>query len=285
MPTRPAPTERQRRLGAELRRMRLAAGRTTEYAAGLLGLDRTKVSNMESGVRATSPQRVRILASNYDCADEAYVEALAAMADTGQKGWWQQFKGALPQGLLDVAELEWFATRLRSYQTVHIPGLLQLSEYARAVFAAALPPLPSSEVELRVVQRLRRQQVLDREEPAPVEYVAYVHEWALRMQFGGRRAMREQLLHICAVSERPNIEIRVLPVEAGAFPGAGHAVLYAHGAVPQLDTVQLDSAHGGEFTHSEAQLAKYRAHMDWWHAHTLSPDDSRELIHAIARQL
>ncbi|MEU6597358.1 helix-turn-helix domain-containing protein [Streptomyces flaveolus] len=285
MPTRPAPTERQRRLGAELRRMRLAAGRTTEYAAGLLGLDRTKVSNMESGVRATSPERVRILASNYDCADEAYVEALAAMADTGQKGWWQQFKGALPQGLLDVAELEWFATRLRSYQTVHIPGLLQLSEYARAVFAAALPPLPSSEVELRVVQRLRRQQVLDREEPAPVEYVAYVHEWALRMQFGGRRAMREQLLHICAVSERPNIEIRVLPVEAGAFPGAGHAVLYAHGAVPQLDTVQLDSAHGGEFTHSEAQLAKYRAHMDWWHAHTLSPNDSRELIHAIARQL
>ncbi|MGW2034571.1 helix-turn-helix domain-containing protein [Streptomyces sp. NPDC001761] len=285
MPTRPAPTERQRRLGAELRRMRLAAGRTTEYAAGLLGLDRTKVSNMESGVRATSPERVRILASNYECADEAYVEALAAMADTRQKAWWQQFRGTLPQGLLDVAELEWFATRLRSYQTVHIPGLLQLSEYARAVFAAALPPLPSSEVELRVVQRMRRQQVLDREQPAPVDYVAYVHEWALRMQFGGRRAMREQLLHICAASERPNIEIRVLPVEVGAFPGAGHAVLYAHGAVPQLDTVQLDSAHGGEFTHSEAQLAKYRAHMDWWHAHTLSPEDSRELIHAIARQL
>ncbi|QJS09916.1 helix-turn-helix transcriptional regulator [Streptomyces argyrophyllae] len=285
MPTRPAPTERQRRLGAELRRMRLAAGRTTEYAAGLLGLDRTKVSNMESGVRATSPERVRILASNYECADEAYVEALAAMADTRQKAWWQQFRGTLPQGLLDVAELEWFATRLRSYQTVHIPGLLQLSEYARAVFAAALPPLPSSEVELRVVQRMRRQQVLDREQPAPVDYVAYVHEWALRMQFGGRRAMREQLLHICAASERPNIEIRVLPVQVGAFPGAGHAVLYAHGAVPQLDTVQLDSAHGGEFTHSEAQLAKYRAHMDWWHAHTLSPEDSRELIHAIARQL
>ena len=125
MPTRPAPTERQKRLGAELRRMRLAAGRTTEYAAGLLGLDRPKVSNMESGVRATSPERVRILASNYECADEAYVEALAAMADTRKRGWWQQFRGTLPQGLLDVAELEWFATRLRSYQTVHVPGMLQ----------------------------------------------------------------------------------------------------------------------------------------------------------------
>ena len=283
MPTRPAPTERQKRLGAELRKMRLAAGRTTEYAAGLLGLDRTKVSNMESGVRATSPERVRILASNYDCSDEAYVEALAAMADLRKRGWWDQFKGTLPQGLLDVAELEWFASRLRNYQTVHIPGLLQLSSYARAVFSSALPPLPKSEVELRVMQRMQRQQVLDRDNPA--EYVAYVHEWALRMQFGGRRATREQLLHLCESSEREHVEVRVLPVEAGAFPGAGHAVLYADGAVSQLDTVQLDSAHGGEFTHADAQLTKYRAHMDWWHSHTLSAQDSRDLIHAIAQQL
>ena len=285
MPTRPAPTERQKRLGAELRRMRLAAGRTTEYAAGLLGLDRTKVSNMESGVRAISPDRIRILASNYECADQAYVEALLAMADPRQRGWWQQYRGALPQGLLDVAELEWHATRLQSYQTVHIPGPLQLGDYARAIFGAALPPLPKSEVELRVVQRLRRQQVLDREQPEPVQYVAYLHEWALRMQFGGRRAMREQLLHLCDASERPNVELRVLTTEAGAFPGAGHAVLYAHGPVPQLDTVQLDSAHGGEFTHSEAQLAKYQAHMDWWRTHTLSPKDSRDLINSVARQL
>jgi hypothetical protein len=264
--------------------MRLAAGRTTEYAAGLLGLDRTKVSNMESGARATSPDRIRILAGNYECADEAYIEALVAMADV-RRGWWQQYRGTLPQGLLDVAELEWFATRLRNYQTVHVPGLLQLGEYARAIFAAALPALPKSEVELRVVQRVRRQQVLDREQPDPVDYVAYVHEWALRMQFGGRRAMREQLLHLCEAPDRPNVDLRVLPVEAGAFPGAGHAVLYAHGAVAQLDTVQLDSAHGGEFTHSEAQLAKYRAHLDWWHAHTLASKESRDLIHSIARQL
>ncbi|MDL2080183.1 MULTISPECIES: helix-turn-helix transcriptional regulator [Streptomyces] len=284
MPTRPAPTERQRRLGAELRRMRLASGRTTEYAAGLLGLDRTKVSNMESGVRATSPERIRLLASNYECPDDAYVEALVAMAAT-QRGWWQQYRGTLPQGLLDVAELEWFATRLRSYQSVHVPGLLQLGEYARAIFAAALPPLPRSEVELRVVQRLRRQLVLDREQPEPVDYVAYVHEWALRMQFGGRRVMREQLLHLCDATDRPHVDLRVLPVEAGAFPGAGHAVLYAHGTVARLDTVHLDSAHGGEFTHCEAQLAKYRAHMDWWHAHTLTTKESRDLIHSIARQL
>ncbi|UXY29636.1 DUF5753 domain-containing protein [Streptomyces sp. HUAS TT20] len=238
---------------------------------------------MEAGIRATSPERVRILASNYECGDHAYIDGLATMADSRKRGWWEQYRGILPHGLLDVAELEWFATRLRSLQTVHVPGLLQLSGYARAIFDSALPPLPNSEVELRVAQRMQRQQVLERE--TSVEYVAYVHEWALRMQFGGRRTTREQLAHLCEVSERENVDVRILTVGVGAFPGAGHAVLYANGAVPQLDTVQLDSAHGGEFTHADAQLAKYRAHMDWWHAKSLSPQSSRDLIHSIARDL
>jgi transcriptional regulator with XRE-family HTH domain len=283
MATRSTPTERQKRLGAELRKMRLAAGVTTEYAAGLLGIERTRLSNMESGIRPFSAERVRTLVSDYGCTDEAYVDALIDMADAGKRGWWEQYRGSLPQRLLDVAELEWFATRLRTLQTVHVPGLLQLSGYARAVFDAALPPLPKGEVELRVAQRVQRQQVLEREEP--VDYVAYVHEVALRMQFGGRRTTREQLQYLCEMSEGHNVDVRVLPVEVGAFPGAGHAVMYAHGAVPQLDTAQLDSAHGGEFTHTDTQLAKYSAHMDWWQAKSLDSKASRDFMHNIARQL
>lgn len=283
MATRSTPTERQKRLGAELRKMRLTAGVTTEYAAGLLGIERTRLSNMESGIRPFSAERVRTLANNYGCTDQAYVEALVAMAGANKRGWWEQYRGTLPQRLLDVAELEWFATALRTLQTVHVPGLLQLSGYARAVFDSALPPLPKAEVELRVAQRVQRQQVLERENP--VKYVAYVHELALRMQFGGRRTTREQLHYLCEMSERDNVDVRILPVEVGSFPGAGHAVMYAHGVVPQLDTVQLDSAHGGEFTHAEAQLDKYRAHMDWWHDKSLDSQASRDFMHDIARQL
>ncbi|MFD9376166.1 helix-turn-helix domain-containing protein [Streptomyces sp. NPDC059999] len=283
MPTRAAPTERQKRLGAELRKLRTAADATTEYAAGLLGLDRTKVSNMESGVRAVSPERVRMLAGNYECADTAYVDAVVAMAAHRARGWWEQYRGSLPQGLLDVAELEWHATRLRTMQTVHLPGLLHQSDYARAVFASAIPPLPASEVELRVTHRLSRQQVLEGANAR--EYVGYVHEAAVRMQFGGRRATRAQLTHLCEASERSNISLRLLTVEAGEFPGAGHAVMYAHGAVPQLDTVQLDSAHGPEFTHADAQLSKYDAHLRWMDEHALDESASRDFIHGIVRQL
>ncbi|MFJ2767641.1 helix-turn-helix domain-containing protein [Streptomyces sp. NPDC087300] len=283
MATRTTPTERQKRLGAELRKMRLAAGRTTEYAAGLLGIDRTRLSNMESGVRHFSGERVRTLACNYACADESYVEALVSMADSKARGWWERHRGTLSSGLLDIAELEWCATRVRTAQVVHVPGLLQTEEYARAIFAAVLPPLTRLEVELRVAHRMERQRVFERADPLP--YIAYVHEAALRMPFGGTEATRQQLDHLSKQSEHATIEVRVIPTSVGGFPGAGHALLYADGAVPQLDTVQLDSAHGPEFTHAEAQLTKYRAHLAWMDHAALSPTASRDLIRTIARDL
>lgn len=283
MPTRRTPTERQKRLGAELRKLRTAAEVGTDYAAGLLGTERTRISNMESGTRPISPDRVQTLASNYACPDARYIDALVAMASGGERGWWEQYRGTLPQGLLDIAELEWHATRLLTIQTVHLPGLLQTEDYARAVFSAGLPPMSRLEIELRVNHRLERQQVVGEEISRP--YVGYVHEAALRMQFGGRKATKAQLAHLCAQSERAHITVRIVTVDCGAFPGAGHALLYAEGVVPQLDTVQLDSAHGPEFTHAEAQLAKYRAHLDWMDGAALSPEESRDFIHAIAHQL
>ncbi|WP_406013454.1 hypothetical protein [Streptomyces sp. NBC_00984] len=56
------------------------------------------------------------------------------------------------------------------------------------------------------------------------------------------------------MSEREHVDVQVIPVDRGAFPGAGRALLYAHGVVPQLGTAQLDSAHGPEFMHADAQL-------------------------------
>ncbi|WP_330459878.1 Scr1 family TA system antitoxin-like transcriptional regulator [Streptomyces sp. NBC_00820] len=282
MPPRSTPTERQKRLGAELRKMRLSADVTTDYAAGLLGLDRTKVSNMEMGIRAISPERVRMLACNYDCQDAAYTDALAGMAGDRRRGWWEVYRGQLPAGLLDIAELEWHAKSVHAGLAMLLPGLLQTGGYARALFAAALPPLSAMEVELRVALRMQRQQVLHREQP--ITYVGYVHEAALRVEFGGARVMRTQLDHLCDVSRLDNVDVRVIPFSAGAFPGAGQAMTYAEGPVPQLDTVELDSAHGPEFTHGEAQLSKYRGHLTWMEGASLPPGASRDFIHDIARR-
>ncbi|MFD3412097.1 helix-turn-helix domain-containing protein [Streptomyces cyaneofuscatus] len=281
MPPRSVPSERQKRLGAELRRMRNDADESTEYAARLLGLDRAKISNIEAGVRTVTPERVRTLATNYGCNDESYVEALVAMAEPRPKGWWEIYRGQLPAGLLDITEMEWHATAVRAGVFLHAPGLLQTDGYVRAVGTAALPPLSEHEIELRVAMRMQRQQVLHRSDP--ISYTAYIHEAALRIEFGGMKVMRAQLHHLCETSELRNVDVRVVPFSSGAFPGAGQALMYAAGVVPQLDTVQLDSAHGPGFTHAPAQLDKYRAQLDWMEAASFNPGKSRDFILALAK--
>ncbi len=66
---------------------------------------------------------------------------------------------------------------------------------------------------------------------------------------------------------------------------ATQPVLYANGVVPQLDTVQIDSAFGGRFLDAEVELKRYRALLDTAERASLGTEDSRNLIHHIAREL
>ncbi|MFJ7998802.1 helix-turn-helix domain-containing protein [Streptomyces sp. NPDC096310] len=283
MPPRTTPTQRQKRLGAEIKKLRMAAGMTAERVAELIGVDRGKISNIEAGVRNISPERLRALAAHCGCTDEPYVDALVELGKVPERNWWDEYRKKLSSGLMDIAELEWNSPRIQTIQTVHIPGLLQTEDYARSIFDAVLPPLPRLEVELHVAHRMDRRRVLTREQP--ITYTGYVHEAALRMRFGGREATKKQLSALIDASEQANITVRIVPIESGSFPGAGQNLLHAEAAVPQLDTVQLDSAHGPEFMHTPEQLSKYRAHLDWMDEACLSSPASRDVIHGIIREL
>ncbi len=283
MAQRTSPTVRQKRLGSELHRMRVAAEVSAEAVASLLGVDRSKISNIERGLRPISPDRLRSWACHCACSDEAYIDALAEMAQSNGRGWWERYRGVLPGGLLDIAEMEAHAVRLRGAHIVHIPGLLQTSDHARTIFESAVPSLPKREFELRMVHRMERQRIL-LQDNAP-EYYGIIHEAALRMQFGGRSVVRTQLQHLLHMSDLSHVTLRVLPVVSGAFPGAGQTLVYAEGPVPQLDTVQTDTTHGPEFLHGDAQLSKYRTQLDWMDRLSLEPDDSRSFIQDILRHL
>ncbi|MFP3992462.1 helix-turn-helix transcriptional regulator [Streptomyces sp. E11-3] len=284
MAQRNAPTGRHRRLATEMRRMREQAGISAQEAASLLGSDRTMISNIEAGRTGLSEERVRQLASQYRCPDPALIDALAAM--TGPRRahqWWDEYRGKLPEGHLEVSEVEHYATRIRTAQTVHLPGLFQTEDHARAIFEFAVPKLRRLEVELRVEHRLGRQAILSGQNPTP--YVGIIHEAALRLEFGGRDVARAQLEYLAEAADRDNVTLIVIPFSAGAFHGAGQSILYAEGPVPQLDTVQLDTALGAHFVDAPTPLANYRSLLDLMEQSALSPDESQKLIRSIAREL
>ncbi|MGW2178177.1 helix-turn-helix domain-containing protein [Streptomyces sp. NPDC001732] len=283
MPTSTAPTARRQRLGTELRKLRERAGITATEAARLLGGNQARISNIEAGRYGVSAERVRTLSCHYDCSDHELVNALAAMTGDRRRGWWEEYREILPAPLLDLAEIEHHALRLRTAVTVHIPGLLQTAEYAREIFRQDVPELSPPDIEHRVSFRIKRQTVLFRESPTPQR--AVIHEAALRMQFGGSAVARKQLQHLLDLGEREHITLQVIPFSTGAFAGSGQSIYYFLGPVPQLDTVNLDQSHGPVFLDTEAQLEKYRVLLGRMEATALDRDDSRDFIHNIVRDL
>jgi transcriptional regulator with XRE-family HTH domain len=282
MPQRSNPTARQVRLGTELRKMRDRAGVTAREAASSLGSNHMMLSHQEGGRAGISEERLRRLAGLYSCDDAALIDALAAMANQRGKGWWENYRDVIASSFLDVAELEHHATFVRTYQVVHIPGLFQSEDYMRAVFTLSAPQLSAADREAQIEHRLRRQQII--EPQAKVPHEAIIHEAALHMRFGGRKASRAQLDRILDLSHRDNITVRVVTYDAEGFAGLGSPLMYVGGTVPQLDTVQLDALHGILFLDAEAQLKWYRNLLDRMEEMSLTVEESRDFIRRAAQQ-
>ncbi|MFF7528504.1 helix-turn-helix domain-containing protein [Streptomyces bobili] len=283
MVTKREPSARQMRLAVELRRLREAAGLTARQAAALLGVNSVQISQIESGVSGVSEKRLRSLAAHYACMDEAFIDALVAMATDRTRGWWEEYRRLLPSSFLDLAELEYHASHRVDLEFLHVPGLFQTEDYARAVFSYGVPELPEDDLELCVHHRMQRKVVI--EGPAPIPYEAVIHEAALRIRVGDRSATRAQLTRILELSDAANITVRVIPFDLDGFAGAWSAMMLAGGPVPKLDTAARDAAHGTVFIHSEAKLGALRTLFRKVEAASLDPDRSRDFIHRVAKEL
>ncbi|MFF2546917.1 helix-turn-helix domain-containing protein [Kitasatospora sp. NPDC058063] len=278
MPLRSNPTLRQRRLGAELRRMREQAELGGSQLARTLGISPGQMTQMEKAKIGVSPERLRTLASACNCVNQPLINALVDMALEREKGWWEKFRGTLTIDFLEVAELENRAKRLTICTTTYMPGLLQTSDYASAVFARIFPPLPPQDIDTRTAFRIKRQEVV-RSGATPLQ--VFIHEAALRMQFGGLKVLIDQLGSLLDDSEQPGISVRVVPFAVDTFPGSGENLTFAEGPVPELDTIQMDVTQGALFFDSPADLAKHRAIFSRLDSTALSEEGSRDFIRSI----
>lgn len=277
------PTLRQRRIGAELRRMREQAGFGGSQLARSLGISPAHITQMESGKTGISVERLRAIAATCLCANEPLIDALAAIiTDRGKPGWWEEYRGTLATDFLEVAELEGHAGKLFTYTTTFIPGLLQTGTYASTLFSQAYPPLARYEVELRAAFRMQRQRVV---RSGATPYTAFIHEAALRMEFSGPKAMSEQLGALIDDSETAGISVRVVPFRVDAVPSPSENFTYAEGPVTELDAAQMDTGHGIQLFDTPAHLARFRALIARMDSTALSEEKSRDLIRLIMKEM
>ncbi|MBO0850832.1 MAG: helix-turn-helix domain-containing protein [Pseudonocardia sp.] len=263
----------QRRVGLELRRLRAAAGKTLDDVATIMEWSPSKVSRVETGESRILARDVhflcRALGAEADVAD-ALVELVKAAK---VKGWWEPYRDVLGGNYIPF---EAAADEVNEFQMEVVPGLLQTSAYARAVVRGSAQHRTDEEVERRVQARLDRRDALDREDQ-PLKLWAIISEGALRREIGGREVLRAQLKHMVERLDKPNIELQVLPFEAGAHPAlstnfiilrfeAGEPLVFGNGfaATPEV----------------EDPSQKSRA-LDTWvrlQAMAESPDRSRRML-------
>ena len=147
------------------------------------------------------------------------------------------------------ASLEQGATALHTYQPVSLPGLLQTPEYASAVESVGPHPATAEEAARRVRHRLMRQKVLDR-----LRLHALIDHSVLVRDTGGPEVMAAQLDHLRQLCERPNVAVRVVPLDERAHAaGTGSFTLFT-GEDEAAPYVVATENLGGPSYHEDSRL-------------------------------
>ncbi|MFI8940534.1 helix-turn-helix domain-containing protein [Streptomyces syringium] len=278
-------TARRRRLGAELRTLREAAGISPEEAARAIHGDRSKISRQETGRHRVTRLELDALLDLYRAEDGKLRHWLIALAsEGGKRSWWRQHGEILRDGFKELLTLESDAARIATFQTQVVPGLLQTREYATAVLAGSSEQLSKEKLQFYVDFRMKRQSIFEQE--SPPHYLCIMSEGVLHQQVGGRRVMAEQLRHLIDVSQPPDMTIQVIPFSQSAFTSTGGSfALYSYPDPLDFDVVQVAYLDGVLYLEEHETATKYRKVLDGLRASALSAQQSIELIASIARDL
>ncbi|MGP9019318.1 helix-turn-helix domain-containing protein [Streptomyces sp. BR1] len=219
-------------VGEQLKVLRIRAGLTQREFGKLVGYTEGQISALERGVRIPQPDFLdradQILnAGGVLIAAKRAIEKAQVKARVRHPGWFR-----------DYANVEAEAVSLHVYSVQAVPGLLQTEAYARAVFTHRRPLLDEATIEKRVLDRLARQQILERW-PAPTFSFA-LEEALLHRPTGGAAVMTEQLQQLLRLGQFRTVELQVMPIEREEHPSLdGEFTLLTPKGRPQVAYTEI----------------------------------------------
>jgi transcriptional regulator with XRE-family HTH domain len=208
-----SPTVRRRRLAAELREIREDKGKSGDSVAAALKWSASKISRYERARTGLRPREVERLLDYYQITGDRRALLLGLAEDAAQKGWWEEFADTLSEDYQQFIGLEHEAASMAIWHVDVVAGLLQTEGYARHIISSygRVEPVAPRMISRLVSVRMRRQQVLDRE---GLRLSVVLDEAVLRRRIGDDSVMYSQLQHLVRQADRPNLTLRVLPLDA-----------------------------------------------------------------------
>ncbi|WP_181188428.1 helix-turn-helix domain-containing protein [Actinopolyspora mortivallis] len=274
------PTARRRRLGAHLAELRENAGLSFAEVGEHMGASPQTIRNWEKGQASMKKMELAALMDLYDAPHEVRQTLEDARREGSKRSWWSTYR--LPEWFKPYVGLETDAALVCNFEQELIPVLLQTEDYARAIHTSGGHITDPEDVEKRVAARMQRQRrLLDKDNP--LELRAVISEAALYRKVGGRKAWSEQLEHLLALGERPNVMFQVIPYEAGAHASmaSGFTVLsFAEPTDP--DVAYMDGLLGGHVIEDNSDVTLLKNLFDELRSSAMPQRESIDLVREIA---
>jgi transcriptional regulator with XRE-family HTH domain len=275
-----SPTVRRRRLAAELRGIRESKGKSGDAVATALKWSPSKISRYERARTGLRPREVERLLDYYQITGPRRALLLELAEDAAQKGWWEEFGDSLSEDYQQFIGLEHEATSMAIWHVDVVPGLLQTEAYARHIISSysRIEPVAPGMIGRMVRVRMRRQQVLNREE---LQLSVVLDESVLKRRIGGESVMYEQLQRLGREAERHDLTLQVLPLDAQHTVFGESFVIFGFGVDSDAmlqDVVSTEHLRSGFSLEGERETYLHRIAFQMLADASLDPGASRALI-------
>lgn len=208
-------------LGLTLQRLRLAAEKSQQEAADLIGRSAGRLSQVENGKGALGPEELTRLLDFYEVDTEEREAVLALGKASRRRQPRLGYLDSLPDSYVRFMDMLAAARHIGWYECGVIPGLVQSPGYVDGVHRVGSPIRPDEETAERIAFRLKlQQQVLSAGKAERIDIV--FTEDSLLHVVGSESVMREQVLHLLQLLEQhPALNIRIIGLGTPNNPGNG----------------------------------------------------------------
>ena len=252
-------------------------GVSVDQIAKHLGFTRNFFSAVEHQRSMLAPDKLEVLLVLLEFGESERKELTALDEAARKRGWWETKENVdvLDDRGARFLGLELGAAEIYTFDSLLVPGLLQLPEYIRA-FQHTDPGRSALDIDKTVAIRVRRQDDVFGGQP---QFTALLTEAALRWRWGDASLWERQLQHILNLATSGAVDLRVLTFDTspGIIASSSTLVLlsFASAHLPDVcyeeSTRELDLITQGDPEFDRLRLSwRYAADVALGHHRSLA---------------
>ncbi|GAA2842801.1 helix-turn-helix domain-containing protein [Crossiella cryophila] len=278
------PTRRKRRLGQFLYELRKRAGKNEQDFTSLTRKSQATLSRIESGRTLPGWTMLGAMLTFYGATAEERREGESLWIEAQQDSKRMEHAGVYNPKARGFIRGESDASAERTVAPLVIPGVLQTLEYALALYVAAHRFVTQPSTDRVVAAHAARSQLL--QGPNALSLHALLDEACIRRVVGGPKVMAAQLRYLPKLGAQPNVDLQLIPFEAGAYGTMSGSIILGYEDDQDPDAVYLEITGGGVWVENEVDVRKYTSSFtDIAEKAALPPDRTAEVISEQAANL